>query len=248
MGVNVREKVKGSGEFWVFISHNGIRKSKKVGDVDTAKNVAEQVKVKLSLEDLKILANKDKNNTPTLWKFAEQWLELPNDDWKESTRRAYRFNLKKHVFPKLGNRRIDQITRKDLVTYLNNLLSKSLAPKSVQLIRATISGVFASALDSELVEVNPVHGIKIKGTKRRKRFSSNKLKEKEAKALLDISKTYHNGEHYPTLLCLLRTGMRVGEVQALKWADIDFNNRFIDVRRSYRGVFFQRLRTNEGDR
>ena len=41
MGVNVREKVNGSGEFWVFISHNGIRKSKKVDHDDTAKNMAE---------------------------------------------------------------------------------------------------------------------------------------------------------------------------------------------------------------
>ncbi len=31
MGVTVREKVKGSGVWWVFISHQGKRKSKKIG-------------------------------------------------------------------------------------------------------------------------------------------------------------------------------------------------------------------------
>ena len=31
MGVKVREKPKGSGVYWVFINHNGKRKSKKIG-------------------------------------------------------------------------------------------------------------------------------------------------------------------------------------------------------------------------
>jgi integrase len=97
-----------------------------------------------------------------------------------------------------------------------------------------MSGVFASALDSELVEANPVQGIKIKGTKKRQKFSANALKEKVVKVLLEISEAYQNGNQHPALLCLLRTGMRLGEVQALKWGDIDFNSRFIDVRRSFR--------------
>ncbi len=31
MGVKVREKITGSGVWWVFVNHNGMRKSKKVG-------------------------------------------------------------------------------------------------------------------------------------------------------------------------------------------------------------------------
>ena len=37
---------------------------------------------------------------------------------------------------------------------------------------------------------------------------------------------------YPLLLLLCRTGMRIGEAIALKWEDLDFNNRFITVRRA----------------
>ena len=42
MGVVVREKVKGSGEWWAFINHNGRRTSKKVGTRRNAEKVAEQ--------------------------------------------------------------------------------------------------------------------------------------------------------------------------------------------------------------
>jgi len=51
---------------------------------------------------------------------------------------------------------------------------------------------------------------------------------------LEQAKEYLNGRYYPSLLCALRTGMRVGEIQALQWDDVDFNSRFIDVKRSWR--------------
>ena len=48
MGVKVREKVKGSGEWWIFISHNGQRKSKKVGkDKKLALEAAKKIEARL---------------------------------------------------------------------------------------------------------------------------------------------------------------------------------------------------------
>jgi integrase len=35
------------------------------------------------------------------------------------------------------------------------------------------------------------------------------------------------------VLVLLRTGMRIGEALGLQWGDIDFNGRFIEVKRQY---------------
>lgn len=39
---------------------------------------------------------------------------------------------------------------------------------------------------------------------------------------------------YPTILCLLKTGVRIEEIQALQWADINFEKGFIEVKRSFR--------------
>jgi hypothetical protein len=50
MGVTVREKIKGSGEWWIFINHRGKRKAKKIGnDRRTALAIAKQVGAKLTL-------------------------------------------------------------------------------------------------------------------------------------------------------------------------------------------------------
>ncbi|MBT3369001.1 MAG: hypothetical protein HN416_17800, partial [Nitrospina sp.] len=53
MGVKVRERPQGSGEWWVFIEHHGNRKAKKIGrDKKLAKDVARKIEAKLILGDL----------------------------------------------------------------------------------------------------------------------------------------------------------------------------------------------------
>ena len=42
MAVIVREKVKGSGQWWIFINHKGKRRSKKIGDKATTNKVAKR--------------------------------------------------------------------------------------------------------------------------------------------------------------------------------------------------------------
>ena len=50
MGVRVRQKVKGKGNpWWVFITHNGKRTSRKVGDKKAAEVVASTIRAKLQL-------------------------------------------------------------------------------------------------------------------------------------------------------------------------------------------------------
>ncbi len=58
------------------------------------------------------------------------------------------------------------------------------------------------------------------------------LTREELSLLLDSFKKYFP-KHYPLALTLSRTGMRFGEVCALKWEDIDFNGRFLLVQRSF---------------
>jgi len=50
MGVVIRQKTKGKGQpWWVFISYNGKRTSRKVGSKDAAKKVASKIEAKLKL-------------------------------------------------------------------------------------------------------------------------------------------------------------------------------------------------------
>ncbi len=230
MGVKVREKPQGSGIYWIFINHQGKRKSKKIGkDEDLANEVAEKIKAKLVLGELNI--ERLEEPCPTFKECAELWLSLPHD-WKESTRENYEFNLKFHIYPVLGKRRIDEIKRKDLKAFLDNLMIKGLSRSTVALVKAPISGVLSYAVDSEIIESNPLNDLKLNHKKIA--FNVEPLTEKEANQLLDQAKIFMDGYYYPHMLCGLRTGMRIGEIKALKWDDIDFEKRQIEVKRSCR--------------
>jgi len=230
MGVRVREKPQGSGIFWIFINHQGKRKSKKIGkDKDLTNEVAEKIKAKLVLGEFNI--EQIEEPCPTFKECAELWLSLPHD-WKESTRENYVFNLKLHIYPVLGKRRVDEIKRKDLKAFLDNLLINGLSRSTVSLIKAPIRGILSHAVDSEIIESNPLNDLRLNHKKRA--FNVEPLTEKEAKRLLDQTKVFIDGYYYPHILCSLRTGMRIGEIIALKWNDIDFEKRQIEVKRSCR--------------
>jgi len=82
MAVIVREKVKGSGEWWVFINHKGRRRSKKIGDKRTANSVARKVRERLASGDIGIV----REQCPTVGKYGEQWLQSPHHTWADGTK------------------------------------------------------------------------------------------------------------------------------------------------------------------
>ena len=103
MGVKVREKPSGSGIYWIFINHQEEAEIKKDWCMDEklANGVAEKIKAKLVLGELDI--EKIEEPFSRIFKdYAELWLSLPHEDWKESTRESYEFNLVKHVYPVFG--------------------------------------------------------------------------------------------------------------------------------------------------
>ena len=229
MGVNIREKPKGSGVWWIFINYHGRRKSKKIGSENLARDVAEKIKAKLVLGDLSVV--KTEPQTPIFKQYAETWLNLPHD-WKESTRETYGQNLKWHIYPAIGKLRLDEITRKTLKGFFDKLLVKGLSSSTITLIRAPISGILVHAVDSELIQSNPLKELTLKY--KRKTLEIDPLTEAETILLLTKAKEYLGGGYYPCILCALRTGMRIGEIQALKWGNIDLNGQFIEVKRSWR--------------
>jgi len=229
MGVKVRENPKGSGEWWIFINHKGKRRSKKIGnDKNKALEVAEKVKAKLVLNELKV--EKINEKCPTFKEYAEMWVALPNER-KESTNNNYKSSLKKRIMPYIGDCRINDISRKDIKLMFDKLLIEGIKHNTFPNIKAPLNGVLNHAVDSEIIEVNPARDIKIK---RRVFYIVDPLTEDEAHNLLDELKQHESGTFFPPAQCLIRTGMRIGELQALTWSDIDFTKRLININKSFR--------------
>jgi integrase len=127
--------------------------------------------------------------------------------------------------------RLDKIGRKDLKLMFDKIAIKGVRFSSCQTIKIPVNGVIDHAVESEMIEVNHLKNM---------RFSKNKVKHKvnpmaedETILLINEMLNYRSGDFYPALLCLLRTGMRIGELQALTWGDIDFEDRLIDINKTY---------------
>ena len=183
MGVRVRQKIKGKGNpWWVFISHNGKRTSRKVGDKKAAEDVASTIRAKLQLGEFGF---EDTKPVPTFKDHAKMWLSLPHD-WKESTRENYLNNLNKHILPHFGTTPVNEIKRKDLKFFFDKKYAEGLNLNTIKLIRAPINGILSYAVELELIESNPMRDLALKYKK--KKFELDPLTESESQLLLEQAK------------------------------------------------------------
>ena len=225
MGVKVRQKVKGEGKpWWVFISHNGERTSRKVGTKESAQEVAKKIEARLQLGEFNF--EEEKKETVTTFKeYAESWIKTTVPaTCKESTLNDYKDILRIHVLPVFKDMRMPDITRGKIKDFLLDKTNKEYAGSTVTHIKNGISGILNKAVGDEVIPVNPAHRLgKFIKTKDRKE-SIDPLTKDELKKLLDtVQKDENLKSWYPLFLTLARTGLRIGEAIGLKWGDIDFN-------------------------
>jgi len=238
MGVTVRQKSKGKGKpWWVFVAHNGNRTSKLVGDKAAAQDVASKIRAKLQLGEFGF---EEEQPVPTFKQFAESFIEgFSTINHKASTHDTYKSASERHIYPVFGHKRLDAIKRRDVKEFLkakqkkviNTKKKKHLSSASVRNLKAYLSCILNQAVDDEIIESNPASrtGKLIKKTDRKKNVTPFTWEEK---TIFEDSVKKHYPRYYPLFLTDLRTGLRVGELIALKPGDLDFNGNFIEVRRS----------------
>lgn len=245
MGVKVKERPAGSGIWWIFIDHHGKRKSKKIGmDEKAARKVAEQVKAKLTLGEFEIKDGEEKK-IPTFKEYASMWLETYVKPLRRcSTYIRYKEIFNKYLFPDIGSDPIDRINRGDIRTLLLKYYSLGLSKASVRIIKDCLSGPLSFAVDEGLITVNNTAGIIKRLNMEKEQAKVEPLNHEEVGLFLGTcQKSYP--EYYPFFLCAFRTGMRLGELLALRWGDVDFNGRFIRVSRSYKLGEFSPTKTSQ---
>ena len=154
MGVRAREKLKGSGVWWVFVHHEGRRTSRRVGDQDAAEEVARQIQARLTLG--KDALPTRRKRAPTLAVYFER---IKNNYLKTATRprtlESYQGNFNLHLLPRLGSKPIDEITKEDVRKLIAVLVDAGKAKMAIRLIVAQLCAVLNHAIEDELIMRNP---------------------------------------------------------------------------------------------
>ena len=231
MGVRIREKVRGSGVFWVFINHKNCRTSKKVGTRRNASKVAEQIEAQLKL-DLPTFAS-NHQATPTLKEYFQQFQRTYlQTAVKESTRDSYETNFRLHILPVLGRTSLAEIKRPHVKDLIGSLIGKNLAKASVGIVVRELCTVLNHAVEDELIVRNPATRMgKFYRHVPSRHGEIRPLTFEEVRSFLAVARLYHQ-RYYPILLCAVHTGLRLGELLGLQWQDIDFQEHNLTVRRS----------------
>jgi len=228
MGVTIREKIKGSGKWYVFVTTNGRRASKLVGKKKTALIVAEKIKAKLALG---MDAWGGKKLAPKFSEYAKKFITgYVKNNLKPSTYRSYESIIRIHLLPAYRSHTIDAITRESIKDLLIDK-AKKLSGNRVKRIQSCISSLMAMAIEDGHIKTNPASGLQKYIGSCRPVDIPDPYTAFELNIYLNTCLACFP-QYYPFFLLLARTGLRIGEAIALKWGDIDYLGKFITVRRS----------------
>lgn len=159
----------------------------------------------------------------------DEWFEIWLRDYKrltikKGTEENYKRNYRSYIQPYLGNMPIRQIRGEHIQKLFNYLIGRGYAVSTLYVSKGVLSGMFRQLLKNDILERNPVQFVEFPRQSRKK--ERRVMTEEEQILFLEYAK----GSPYEDVYRLaLATGMRIGEICALKWADVDFGNQLLTV-------------------
>lgn len=170
--------------------------------------------------------NKREIKVSLLGEYALLSFERHRNYRREHVSRRNLMNFNNHILPYFGKRRLDSIKSMDLVDWQNDKL-ESYSESTVMKYRTILNTIFLDALREELIEKNPFTSVQ-KPKKQKKFGESSKI---NPFSLGEVNDLINKADGYLKnfIAILAFTGMRPGELLALTWDDIDFENEMISI-------------------
>jgi len=211
-GMGSYDKLKDGRVRW-RITRDGVTKAFTAKDMAVLKEKVKKV------SDLPIIKNKIK-----VAEWFDKWLELYVKPLKkQATYDQYKTIYEQHIYPVIGKRNLITIKQYDIQQVIAKMNDKGLSTWTMKHARKIMHIAFERAFKDKLIAENPVVEIEIpkKQAKPRKTITASELKI--------LFENLKNTRWYWAFQFMLVTGLRRGELLALKWSDIDYENRRIIV-------------------
>lgn len=167
------------------------------------------------------------------------WLEkYTKHTVKLRTYDRYKYIIEKHINPKLGNYELDDLTSEILQDFVlselengNLITGGKLANNSVIGIVNVLKGSFSLAKSLDKVQKDEIKKVKLPSSTEKPVTAFEKFEQEKIEKYCLAS----NKSNYIGIVICLYTGIRLGELLALTWDDIDFQTGIMSITKtSYR--------------
>lgn len=243
----MRGHVRKRGGRWVAIIDlpvtNGKRKQKWLSGFETKKAAERAMAEALVKIDQGVFVEASKQ---TLSDYLDTWLRAMRGQVKDSTLRSYEVIVNKRIRPNLGALTLRRLTRSHLEALYGDLIEGGLAPSSVGHTHAVLSRALRDAVDQHLIARNPAYGA------RKPKVPNRQVRTWSARGVSRFLDSIAGDRLSALFLVAVTTGMRRGEVIALRLRDVDLVAGRATILQSYvragRGWVFSEPKTSASRR
>ncbi len=193
-----------------------------------ANTKAEAVK-KLHEEEYNIHFNKHVDPTSTkLIDWLHVWLEkYMKNSLKQSTYTSYKGYIDNHLAPSFPTLKLKDLTTMLLQDFYNyKLTQEGLSPKTISNLHRCLHKAMKQAVLERHIDYNPCDNVNLP---RNEKPQIEILNREEQQRLMYVSKNFRYGVF---IRFTLATGLRLGELVALRWEDLDTKKSMISIRRT----------------
>lgn len=191
----------------------------------TADEARKKMTAALKNKDDNVPVPSDRNN---LGDYLVKW--LAGKDVRPETRRRYDDSIRLHIVPSLGKKALTKLTPADLNACYAQLRQRGLSGTTIKHAHGVLHTALKDAMRWGLIIRNVTE---LADPPRRSTPEMSTLTPQEASRLLLAAR----GETLEAFfITALTTGMRLGEMQALQWRQVDLDRRRLRVTATLAGV------------
>jgi len=221
---------------WNFLwfDRNGKRKSRKLGNLSDLSREQALKKADALRQELRF----EPQVSPLTVNVLVEQYEAEKMPTRCSTRRVYKLWFKNYILPRWGGHPITKVQPREVELWLGSL---DLAPKTRGHLRALLHTIWDYAMWSGAVSVqaNPIALVTVRGSSKRVRQPRSLNVDQFQRLIAQLR------EPFKTMALLsLCLGLRVSELLALRWRDVDWLDRKLNIERGIVNQIVDEVKTD----
>ena len=164
-------------------------------------------------------------------KIVALWKEDKKQYVKRATFAAYTLLIENHILPTFGEMAL--VEEQDVQTFVFRKLNEGLSHKTIKDILIVLKMILRFGAKNQMTEYRQID---IKFPTERDKHSIDILNRSHQKQIMEYIRLHFTFKNLGIYICL-SAGMRIGEICALTWDDLDVENGIIHVRKTIQRIY-----------